>query len=76
MLKHLPYKWQVIEINYSFTNKFWTRLGIDKHQSLATLLTIGDVATKCILTNLKRTSKASWYDTIGSTTKPEGVYVV
>ena len=48
------------------TKKFWTRLGTDKHQILAALLTIGDVATKYILTDLKRTSKTSVYNIIGS----------
>jgi len=43
---------------------------------LSTLLTIGDVVTKCILTYLKRTSKALVYDIIGSARKPIGVYVV
>jgi len=37
---------------------------------------IGDVATKCILTEIKRTSRASVYDIIGSTRKKGEVYAV
>jgi len=40
-----------------------------KHQSLAALLTIEDVATKCILTDLKRMSKTLVYDIMSSTRK-------
>jgi len=53
-------------INQETLDKIWDT---DKHQSLAVLLTMGDVTTKCILTYLKRTFKASVYDIMGSTRK-------